>query len=250
MKMKEIHLKKKNLIKFFILIVVSVFIVEFSLMFFLEIILDTTHLGESLADASLLSIVISPVLYIFSFRFLNKEISNNEGTEKKYKYIYENSSDAIMMLNPPYWKFTEGNSSMIKMFGLNNNDLKAITPSDLSPEYQPDGRLSSEKSKEMIDIAVKDGKNSFSWTHKKLNGSEFLASVLLVKVEMDDDIFLQAVVKDITIENKLLELNKKKEEELQKALLDTERMNKLMVGREIEMIKLKKEIIRLKGEGL
>ncbi len=249
--MIELHLKRKNIIKFFILIIVSVFIVEFFLMFILETILDTTHLGESLVDASLLSVIISPILYFFSFRFLNAEIKNNEGVEKKYKYIYENSTDSIMMLNPPDWKFSDGNSSTIELFGLKSiEDLKTNTPSDLSPKFQPDGSLSSEKSKEMINIAIKDGKNHFSWTHKKLNGPDFQASVFLVKIEVGNEIFLQAVVRDTTVENKLLELNRKKEEELQKALSDTERMNKLMVGREIEMIKLKKEIIRLKGEGL
>ena len=111
-------------------------------------------------------------------------IKRREG-DKKYKYLFENSKDAVMTIYPPDWKFSDGNPASIKIYGLKDIDeLRKINPGDVSPERQPDGELSSEKSKEMINLAIEKGSNSFEWVHKKLNGPEFLAKVSLVKVEI------------------------------------------------------------------
>ena len=50
----------------------------------------------------------------------------------------------------------------------------------------------------MIEEAVEKGAHTFEWMHKKKNGPEFLAKVFLVKVEIFGNVFLQAVVTDIT----------------------------------------------------
>jgi len=79
-----------------------------------------------------------------------------------------------------------------------------------------------------------------------LNGSEFLATVLLTKINIGNEEFLQALVRDITEQKMSEEKLKKAAAEMKKNLAVSERANKLMVGRELEMIKLKKEINELK----
>ena len=44
----------------------------------------------------------------------------------------------------------------------------------------------------MIEIAIKEGSNFFEWVHKRKNGEEFLATVLLTRVELRGKKFLQA----------------------------------------------------------
>ena len=189
-------------------------------------------------------ILFSVTLYII---YMNN-IKRREG-DKKYKYLFENSKDAVMTIYPPDWKFSDGNPASIKIYGLKDIDeLRKINPGDVSPERQPDGELSSEKSKEMINLAIEKGSNSFEWVHKRFNGPEFLAKVSLVKVETGKDVFLQAVVHDITEERKSFESIKESEEKLKKMLDESERSNRLMVGRELEMINLKKEIAELKNK--
>lgn len=246
--MEKLYYKKNSLIKFFGLIILSIFFVEFILMYLLEININLSYFMKSLIDSSLLAIIISPVLYFFSFRFLVKEVKNHQEAEKRYKGLFDNLQDAVMTLNPPDWKFTNGNEATLKMFGLKDEDeLRSSNPGDLSPQYQLDGSLSSEKFKEMIAVAMERGRNFFDWTHKKKNGSEFLASVSLVRIKIDGDTFLQAVVRDVTEQRKAMELADKSRNELKKALVESERANKLMVGRELEMVKLKKEIQELKN---
>jgi PAS domain S-box-containing protein len=120
-------------------------------------------------------------------------------SEKKYRTLFESSSDAIMMLAPPNWLYTAGNPSTIRMFkAKDEKEFVSKDPWELSPEYQPDGQLSSEKAKKMIEKAMKTGSHFFEWTHKRLDGKDFPATVLLTRIELEGDNLLQATVRDIT----------------------------------------------------
>jgi PAS domain S-box-containing protein len=160
-------------------------------------------------------------------------------SETKYKELFESSRDAIMTLSPPNWKFTSGNKSTIRMFAAKNEkDFIKKGPWDISPKKQPDGQLSSEKSKKMIEKAMKGGSHYFEWTHKKINGKNFPATVLLTKVKYNGYEFLQATVRDITP-------LKKHQEQLNKKIQELERFSKIAIGRELKMIQLKNKIKQL-----
>lgn len=119
--------------------------------------------------------------------------------EEKYRSLFENSRDAIMMLEPPDWLFTAGNPATIKMFGCKSEaDFTSHQPWELSPEYQSDGQISAIKAKDMIDRAMENGSNFFEWTHRRVDGEEFPATVLLSRIEIKGKMLLQATVRDIT----------------------------------------------------
>ncbi|MBN1332033.1 PAS domain S-box protein [Candidatus Dojkabacteria bacterium] len=122
-------------------------------------------------------------------------------SEEKYRLLFNNSKDALMTLEPPDWKFTTSNPAIKKMFGIKSEkEFTFLNPWEISPKYQPDGQLSSTKAKKMIQKALKDGSNFFEWTHKKLDGENFYATVLLVRISSGKKKFLQATVRDITEE--------------------------------------------------
>lgn len=145
---------------------------------------------------------------------LGEAIKAKKEAEEKYKLLYDTSEDAIMTLEPPTWKFTSGNPATIQMF--NTKDEKEFTslgPWQLSPEKQPDGQLSSIKAKKMIMKAMKEGSNLFEWVHKRYNGENFQATILLSKVVEGEKTYLQATVRDISKEKKAEESLKKEQEE-------------------------------------
>ncbi len=120
-------------------------------------------------------------------------------SEEKYRLIYATAGDAIMTLEPPDWRFTSGNNKIVEMFGVKDEEeFISLTPWQISPENQPDGQLSEVKAKKMIEIAMKEGENYFEWTHKRVRGEEFFATVLLNRVDVKGKAFLQARVTDIT----------------------------------------------------
>jgi len=99
----------------------------------------------------------------------------------------------------PYGHFLGGNPATIEMFKCSGEkEFVRQTPWDISPEYQPDGRLSSEKANEMMSIAMERGSNFFEWRHKRVSGEDFPATVLLTRMEVDGETIIQATVRDIT----------------------------------------------------
>ncbi|MFA5022351.1 MAG: PAS domain S-box protein [Patescibacteria group bacterium] len=160
-------------------------------------------------------------------------------SEEKFRNLFESSLDSIVILEPPAWKFIAGNPMAIKMFAVKSEkEFTALGPWNVSPKNQPDGQLSERKSKMMIEKAMKEGSNSFEWVHKKLNGEEFLAVVLLSKIKIKGKDLLQATIRDITQQRQVEEKLKERAKELAK-------MNKLMVGRELKMIELKEKLEKL-----
>ena len=152
-------------------------------------------------------------------------------SEEKYRSLFESSRDAHTTIEPPSCKFTSANSSMLRMFKANNEaEFLLNTPWSLSPKRQPDGRLSSEKAKEMIEAALRDDEtNLFEWTHKRIDGETFPAEILLTKVEIKEKIFLLVAIRDIT-------QRKKAEEEMEKRLRELEVFYQASVGREERII--------------
>lgn len=120
-------------------------------------------------------------------------------SEEKYRGLFVGFRDAIMILEPPTWKFTSGNPATLEMFRAKSEaEFLSYEPWKLSPDLQPDGRASGEKAKEMIEKAMREGSNFFEWVHKRISGEEFFADVLLSKVVQDGNEFLLAVVRDIS----------------------------------------------------
>ena len=118
-------------------------------------------------------------------------------SEKKYRILFEQSADATLIITGD--KFIDCNHATVEMLGYTSKqELLQTHPSQLSPEFQPDGRSSFEKANEMMSIAFKQGSNRFEWDHKRRNGEVFPVEVLLTAISMRDQDFLHVVWRDIT----------------------------------------------------
>ena len=126
----------------------------------------------------------------------NKELN---ASEEKYRSLFISSHDAAMTLEPLDWKFTAANPATLEMFkAKNEKEFLSCKPWGLSPKLQPDGRDSIEKAKEMLETTMREGSHFFDWVHKRINGEEFFADVLLSRVEYAGKVLVHAVVRDIT----------------------------------------------------
>lgn len=162
-------------------------------------------------------------------------------SEIKYKTLFDSSADAIMLLTPERGFFS-GNKATIKMFGCKDEEeFTTKSPADLSPEYQPDGSLSTVKAQEMMAIAIEKGYHYFEWTHRRFDGTDFFTTVLLTRINLRGKELLQCTIRDIT-QQKLIE------EELKKRLVDLERFQRITVDRELKMKELKTKIAQLEAK--
>ncbi|MCX7766030.1 MAG: PAS domain S-box protein, partial [Candidatus Sumerlaeia bacterium] len=137
---------------------------------------------------------------------LEQEITERQRAEEalriseiSYRTLFESALDAIMILEVPSCRFSVVNPATVAIFGAQTEeDLVDKTPWELSPDFQPDGRESEEKAREMINIALQKGSHFFEWVHKKMDGKEFPATVQLIRVELEGRVYLQATVCDVT----------------------------------------------------
>jgi len=117
--------------------------------------------------------------------------------------LFDNSGDPILIIE--HGRFVECNQAAIDMLGYANEDvLLQSHPSEISPEYQPDGRSSREKADEILANAADQPYQRFEWTHVKADGSTFPVEVSLTAFPGKDGMTLHTTWRDIS-ERKQLE---------------------------------------------
>ena len=128
--------------------------------------------------------------------FKNAE-ENFLASEEKYQTVFESSNDAVLLLGQN--RIFDCNETMIKIFGMKNKrDILNMHPGDLSPQFQPDGMLSTEAADLKIEEAYAKGTLHFEWIHKRMDQSEFPAEVTLTAFPMKKEKVILAIVRDIT----------------------------------------------------
>jgi len=139
-------------------------------------------------------------------------------SEKKFRAIYESSNDAIMLLNEK--DYSDCNPRTLDVFGLRSKEeLIGFHPADFSPPFQPDGQDSLSAAQTRIRTAFGQGHHRFEWIHRRKNGEDFPADVLLSAFMLGEKPVLQATVRDIT-ERKQAEMLLKKSEARYRSLFD------------------------------
>lgn len=127
----------------------------------------------------------------------------NKNTNDQYRELFERSADAILILEGD--KFTDCNQATVNMLGYaTREELLQTHPSQLSPEFQPDGASSFDKANKMIAIALAEGSHRFEWSHLRIDGTEFPVEVLLTAMPLGGRKVLHTTWRDIT-ERKRLE---------------------------------------------
>ena len=142
-------------------------------------------------------------------------------SEAKFRGLFEHAHDALMVFDPSRGRYTAANPASLQMFGAQSEaELITYAPWELSPEFQADGSSSRARTGEMIATVLHAGHTFFEWTHRRLDGTEFPADVLLVRVETRDGPILQATIRDIT-ERKRVEQALRMSEEKYRGLVQS-----------------------------
>jgi PAS domain S-box-containing protein len=117
--------------------------------------------------------------------------------EARFRAIYDGSNDAIMLLTGK--GFFDCNPSTLKIFGLRTKaEFVKLHPAEVSPPEQPDGHSSLQAAGEHIQTAYLTGYDRFEWVHRRSNGEDFPAEVLLSAFDWGGKRVLQATVRDIS----------------------------------------------------
>jgi PAS domain S-box-containing protein len=119
------------------------------------------------------------------------------GGEAFFESLFEKAADAYLILDDN--RFVDCNQATVEMLRADSKDeVLATHPSELSPEFQPDGRRSDDKADEMIAIALERGSNRFEWVHRRLDGEDFPVEVVLNPIPVDGKSVIHTIWRDIT----------------------------------------------------
>jgi len=131
-------------------------------------------------------------------------------SQTKYRMLYESATDAIFLMKDNV--FIDCNEPTLKIFNCKREDIIGKPPHVVSPQTQPDGQNSLIKATQYIQAAYAGESQFFEWLHKRIDGTPFHAEVILNRIELKGEYFLQAMVRDIS--------QRKKAEILQQRRID------------------------------
>src|SRR5437868_111287 len=78
----------------------------------------------------------------------------------------ESSRLAYFLLEADRW--IDCNAQALQLFGASRAEIIGQSPCQLSPEYQPDGLLSSDRFGELIACAQRGEHLTFEWQHRRI----------------------------------------------------------------------------------
>ena len=91
------------------------------------------------------------------------------------------------------------------MFGLDRQALLQVGPVELSPKWQPDGRLSSKVAHEKVQEALAGGTPVFEWQHSNASGALIPCEVRLVQLPHGERRLVRGSINDISQRKRLEE---------------------------------------------
>lgn len=124
----------------------------------------------------------------------------------QFQLLFERLADPMLLIDCESGCFTDCNEAAIRLLGYREKaDLFQLKPIDISPEYQPDGRLTSEKAMEMHALARQRGHHRFEWLHRSPDGRLIPVEILLTSIETEGNAQLAAVWHDLSANKRTLE---------------------------------------------
>jgi PAS domain S-box-containing protein len=142
--------------------------------------------------------IVGSLSDITELKKANEALAENE---EKFRLLFDATNDAILILDEE--KISDCNERSIDTFGctadqMNRKLCDGIHIADLSPKFQPDGTPSTEKIKLKIKDVLNGNSQMFYWRFNRIDGAPFDAEVSLNQFSLNNKIFVQAIIRDIT----------------------------------------------------
>src|SRR4051812_322927 len=91
-------------------------------------------------------------------------------SEARFRAMVEHAPEAIVVYSADTGRFLFGNQHACDLYGVPMCRLAELTPADVSPEFQSDGRPTAEVAREKVAQVLAGETPVFEWIHKRPDG--------------------------------------------------------------------------------
>jgi PAS domain S-box-containing protein len=169
-------------------------------------------------------------------------------SEEKYRSLFEGANNAILLSD--LGRYIECNKKTLEIFRCKTKkDIIGLTPWELSPPTQPDGRDSKEEAQEYIKKTMKEEPQSFYWKFMRKDGTLFDAEVFINRIDLEDKIYRHAIIRDITARKKMEKLLQESEVKF-RSIVENSHDGIFIVNDKYEFIYANNELCKILGYSL
>lgn len=122
-------------------------------------------------------------------------------SEKKFRALFENAYDPILLIDIKSFRILDCNPSAEKLFGKNKSQIIHSLLEELSPEVQHNNEKSEELINFYLNKALKGETTIFEWCFET-SDKKILTEGNLYKVDINGNSLLQLIIRDITEKRK------------------------------------------------
>jgi PAS domain S-box-containing protein len=119
-------------------------------------------------------------------------------SEARFRALVENAPDAIVVFDGDTGRFLFGNEHASRLYNVPMEKLTELTPADVSPEFQANGRRSDELVRELLAEALAGGRPVFEWIHRQPSGRLVSTEVRLLRLPAEGRNLIRASIMDTT----------------------------------------------------
>jgi len=133
---------------------------------------------------------------LVAHRSLQSEQAQVAESEETFRRLFEDTLDPVLIMQDR--RFINCNQAALDLLGMTREQLINLTPADISPEYQPNGQRSDEKSEELLNEVMSDAPVVTDWTHLRKDGTPFIVEVSLTPLVVHGERIIYCGWTDIT----------------------------------------------------
>jgi signal transduction histidine kinase/CheY-like chemotaxis protein/HPt (histidine-containing phosphotransfer) domain-containing protein len=144
------------------------------------------------------------IFAVFLIWMLLRVSSEKEKSDERMKLMFNSTPLVAYIFNKDY-KVIDCNQNAVTLFDLSSKQEFCDKFYDLMPEYQPDGRLTSDVGTEFTRKTLEEGYSRFEWTFRKFNGELIPCEIMSTRVVYKDDLTVVGYMRDLREQKKMLE---------------------------------------------
>jgi len=157
--------------------------------------IDDCHLERTFSREEM-EILTSAALMMSNAINRNLQMIKMREADEQLQAILSNVPLGYLILNKN-GNVVECNQKAIKLFKVSSKQECIDKFSELSPEYQPNGKLSADRITATINETFEKGTTKFEWLHQTLDGEQIPCEIILVRIKYEGDVAVIGYIRDL-----------------------------------------------------